>query len=325
MPSNSRSNDNGRAFEYACLYALKNALQSKTSHYPEVDEGYSPHIAAYNAWMRTDENLRAKLDRAARTAAEYLFKLEPMLDENGDDPIRLIIQPDGMGERGDVRDIIVMRSQKEWSIGLSLKHNHFAVKHSRIASDLDFGSKWYSRSCSNEYWETVNPIFNRLVELKEQRFRWSSFTRDDKWDNVYVPLLNAFKDEIIRQADKYYDLPRRMVEYLLGQFDFYKVIGQDSKRVTRFQVFNFRDTLNKSSSDRDPDIKITKANLPRKILHFDFKANSKTTLIMCLDNGWQFSFRIHNGDGPVIPSLKFDIQIIGMPTDIKIIDVDWID
>lgn len=324
MPSNSRSNDNGRAFEYACLYALKNALQSRTSHILEVDEYYSPHIAAYNAWMRIDEILRAKLSSAARTAAEYLFKLEPMLDESGEDPIRLIIQSDEMGELGDVRDIVIMRSQKEWSIGLSLKHNHFAVKHSRIASDLDFGSKWYGYSCSNEYWDAVNPVFNRLIELKAQRVRWSDLSQDDKWDVVYVPLLIAFKDEILRQANKYYDLPRKMVEYLLGQFDFYKVIGQDARRSTRFQVFNFRGTLNKSSSERDPDVKILKANLPREILHLDFKANSKTTLIMCLDNGWQFSFRIHNGDGFVIPSLKFDIQINGMPTDIKIIDVDWI-
>ena len=28
MHANSRSNDNGRAFEHACLYALKNALQA---------------------------------------------------------------------------------------------------------------------------------------------------------------------------------------------------------------------------------------------------------------------------------------------------------
>ena len=324
MHANSRSNDNGRAFEHACLYALKNALQAKTTRTLEVDECYSPHIAARNAWERTDESLRKKLDRAARTAAEYLFKMEPMLDEHGDDPIRLIIQSDEMGELGDVRDIVIMRSQKEWSIGLSVKHNHFAVKHSRIASDLDFGERWYGHPCSDEYWESVKPVFDRLKVLRGKGYDWSDLTKDDKWNAVYVPLLTSFKDEIIRQADKYYDLPRRMVEYLLGQHDFYKVIGQDAKESTRFQTFNIRGSLNKRSSDREPEIKIPKACLPRKILHLDFKAGSKTTLIMCLDGGWQFSFRIHNGDGNVIPSLKFDVQIKGVPLEIKIIDVDWI-
>ena len=34
---------------------------------------------------------------------------------------------------------------------------------------------------------------------------------------------------------------------------------------------------------------------------------------MCFDNGWQFSFRVHNAEKHVTPSLKFDIQIEGMP------------
>lgn len=37
---------------------------------------------------------------------------------------------------------------------------------------------------------------------------------------------------------------------------------------------------------------------------------------MYLDNGWQFSFRIHNASTKVETSLKFDIQIIGMPASI---------
>ena len=40
--------------------------------------------------------------------------------------------------------------------------------------------------------------------------------------------------------------------------------------------------------------------------------------------GWQFSFRLHNGDGCIIPSLKFDVQIKGMPTEVKVIDVVWL-
>ena len=39
---------------------------------------------------------------------------------------------------------------------------------------------------------------------------------------------------------------------------------------------------------------------------------------MWFDNGWQFSFRVHNAENHVTPSLKFDIQIEGMPVDINI-------
>ncbi|WP_386698102.1 HaeIII family restriction endonuclease [Lonepinella sp. MS14436] len=38
---------------------------------------------------------------------------------------------------------------------------------------------------------------------------------------------------------------------------------------------------------------------------------------------WQFSFRIHNASTKVEPSLKFDIQFIGMPTAIVSIDCKW--
>lgn len=53
--------------------------------------------------------------------------------------------------------------------------------------------------------------------------------------------------------------------------------------------------------------------LPTTLLFMDFKPKSKTTVIMSFDNGWQFSFRIHNAKDMVEPSLKFDVQIVGMP------------
>ena len=42
-----------------------------------------------------------------------------------------------------------------------------------------------------------------------------------------------------------------------------------------------------------------------------------------LDEGWQFSFRIHNASTYVETSLKFDVQIIGMPTSIISIECKW--
>ena len=47
----------------------------------------------------------------------------------------------------------------------------------------------------------------------------------DKDLDIYVPLLNAFVDEIKRIYKEYPELPKRMVEYLLGAFDFYKIIS----------------------------------------------------------------------------------------------------
>ena len=147
-----------------------------------------------------------------------------------------------------------------------------------------------------------------------------------KEDDVYVPLLNAFKEELERQNLLFNkDIPRLMVEYLLGEFDFYKVIGIDNKKITRIQSFNLRGTLNKQGKNRKRNIELPLSSLPTRIVSLDYKPGSKNTLELYLDGGWQFSFRIHNASTKVEPSLKFDIQIIGMPVTIISIDCKWIE
>ena len=113
-----------------------------------------------------------------------------------------------------------------------------------------------------------------------------------------------------------------MVEYLLGEFDFYKVIGIDSKQ-TQVQSYNLRGTLNKEGIKRKRSAKLPIASLPTRIVSLEFRPGSKNTLELYLDRGWQFSFRIHNEATKVETSLKFDIQIIGMPTTIISIDCKW--
>ena len=55
----------------------------------------------------------------------------------------------------------------------------------------------------------------------------------------------------------------------------------------------------------------------------EFKPGSTNTVEMFLDNGWQLSFRIHSASTEVEPSLKFDVQFIGMPTSVLNIECKW--
>lgn len=66
-----------------------------------------------------------------------------MILDDGDDELELKIQSDDKGKKGDVRDVLIIRQGIEGEIGLSVKHNYFAVKHSRLSENLDFGNKWY--------------------------------------------------------------------------------------------------------------------------------------------------------------------------------------
>lgn len=313
-----RSNNNGRGYEYIFLLTLEEEI-SKTRKV--IIKHNTSYYASKRAWESLDKDTQNCLKISSKSAIIRLFDLEPLILENDNDTLSLYIQQDVKGEKGDVRDIIIIRSSINWEIGLSIKHNHFAVKHSRLSAKLDFGEEWFNDECSNEYWKEIKPIFEYLKNEKEKQTKWSDLP--NKEQDVYVPLLKAFMNEIKRSYEKDKNLPQKMAEYLLGKYDFYKVISVDKEHITKIQPYNIRGNLNKSSKTIKPKIIIPISSLPTNIKLLDFKDNSNNTLEMYLNNYWTFSFRIHNASTIVEPSLKFDIQICGMPTTIITINCIW--
>ena len=315
----NKSNNQGRAYEFAYLNTLNEEISKYRVSKIEKNSSYK---AAEKAWNTLEESEKDMYKVSALAGTNAILELEPLILDDGDDELELKIQTDHKGKDGDVRDVLIIRKGIEWEIGLSVKHNHFAVKHSRLSKGLDFGEKWYGIKCSDKYWEDIKPIFDYLEDEKAKGSKWRDLP--SKEDDVYLPLLNAFKDEIDRQNNVYgKDIPKLMVEYLLGEFDFYKVIGIDSKQMTQVQSYNLRGTLNKEGIKRKRSVKLQIASLPTRIVSLEFRPGSKNTLELYLDRGWQFSFRIHNAATKVETSLKFDIQIIGMPTTIISIDCKW--
>jgi len=314
----NKSNNQGRAYEYIFL----NSLFEVISKIREVSiEKNSSFMASKQAWETLSSQDKEIYKISALTGVSIILDLEPLIIEKNNDVLNLKIQSDDEGKKGDVRDIVIMRGSIDWEIGLSLKHNHFAVKHNRLSKKLDFGKKWYDIPCSEEYWKKVKPIFDFLEGEKEKKTLWKEIV--NKNEDVYFPLLEAFKTEILDQNRKNIKLLENMLKYLLGKFDFYKVISIDNKKVTRVQSYNLYGTLNQDGVHEKRKIEIPIIILPTRIVSLDFKPNSLTTLELYLNNGWQFTFRIHNAEKEVKPSLKFDIQIVGIPTSIISIDSKW--
>lgn len=239
----NQSNDKGRAYEYICIQTLLGEINK--IRFAEIVENSSLH-AAERAWSTVDGKTREVLTISAKAAVATLFDMEPMIVEKDPDTLQLYIQPDTKGETGDVRDIIIVRKDVRWEIGLSIKHNHFAVKHSRLGKSLDFGDRWFGIPCSQNYWDEIRPIFDYIDREKQANKKWSELP--SKAEDVYIPLLNAFVNEIKKANAENEGIPRKMVEYLLGQFDFYKVISIDNKNVTQIQTYNLRGTLNRASN-----------------------------------------------------------------------------
>ena len=82
-------------------------------------------------------------------------------------------------------------------------------------------------------------------------------------------------------------------------------------------------TLNKPSRVKVSAITVPIIELPTELVALKFKTGSDNTVEMYLNNGWQLSFRIHNASTKVEPSLKFDVQFIGMPVTVLNIECKW--
>lgn len=314
----TKSNDQGRAYEYAWINVLFDVLQEKRNTQIVVNSSLE---ANKRAWAVMGRDMQELFRRSACAAVETILELEPCMVENDNDILYLEFQKDHAGIKGDVRDIVIRRDAFQWEVGLSIKHNHEAVKHSRLSYSLDFGKEWFDIPCSDIYWCAIKPIFERLKTEKAADRKWTDLF--DKESSVYIPLLNAFIDEIKRANQVDFSVPRKMVEYLIGARDYYKVVSHDGKCLTIIHTFNIHGTLNKSSKVKVSAISVPIIELPTELIAIKFKTGSNNTVEMYLNNGWQLSFRIHNASTKVEPSLKFDIQFVGVPISILNIECKW--
>jgi hypothetical protein len=316
----SASNRNGRALEFAYLIAFEQHLSLTRSISVEKNNSYH---ASKSAWDSVGVKMQETFIKSATAGMKAVLDAEPLIEENTGDLLTMKIQPDKAGKEGDVRDILVIRSDIGWEIGLSVKNNNDAVKHSRLSRRLDFGDKWYGTKCSQEYWDDIKPIFDYLTEQRKSKLAWSELP--SKENDVYIPLLKAFLDEIKRSyAIKGEEVPRNMAAYLIGKYDFYKAKGENKKKQTRVQQYNLHGTLGQPSETRKSKYMIPILPLPTRIFHADFKPGSTTTVEVCMDEGWHFGFRIHNAATLVEASLKFDVQYIGLPASIICIESKWV-
>ncbi|TDE45522.1 HaeIII family restriction endonuclease [Flavobacterium rhamnosiphilum] len=303
---------NGKAFEYALLNEFLERLKVVTSVTVIENE---PFKTALKCFVSFDEKEQSHYKLVASFAVNFLLDIEPRLANgiNENDILQLEIVADKAGQTGDVRDVLAIRSLQKWEIGISAKNNHRAVKHSRLSNDIDFGQKWLGFPCSVDYFEEINPVFSNLAKLRtasKATQKWE--TLGDYHTSVYVPVLDAFRAELLR-LDKQNPgiVAERLVKYLIGNQDFYKVIKGKNK--VEIQAYNLHGTLNLPFENIKPKAKIQKLKLPNRLIEVVYQDNSQTTLLVTLNEGWQISFRIHNASSRIEPSLKFDINLVSAP------------
>lgn len=279
MPNQTGS---GKAWEYGLARQFANAAGVAMV----VNRPSYQSQTAYDLLPATE---RQAVDRAANEAMAFLRAHDTRL-ANAD---RVLIQSDQMGQDGDVRDILVITRSGE-IVGISAKHRHLGLKHSRLSDTIDFGAGWYGEPCSNNYWNAVQPVFNSLRTTTVRR--WNELPR--KHEDYYVPILEAFIDEVRRNANV-----ERMLRYVIGRFDVYRIIKANGS--IQFQSFNLTGNLRWGRQ----------LPMPTRIVEFAMRNRSTTTADLTLDHGWALSFRIHNANSRIEPSLKFDVLLTGSPAE----------
>ena len=283
----STQTESGKALEYALAIELVKYLEIPLLQTAEKTTGE-------NAFLSLSPEEQHKTQRAADEAVTFLLGFEKGLHSG----ISIYLQPDVAGKHGDPRDIVVKMPDNK-DIGISSKNRHFAIKHSRLSDTIDFGKEWAEYPCSPAYMKAVKPVFADLrVKQKE-----GMLFRDipDKANRYYLPILNAFEDELRTLCENYGQLfVTRLFQYLLGKHDFYKVIKENGHVIIQ-------------SVNLNGDLKWGKQwKVPNRIENIQRKRGSSNTLIVSFVDGWQLSFRIHNASSRVEPSLKFDINFISM-------------
>ena len=193
------------------------------------------------------------------------------------------------------------------------------MKHSRLSGTIDFGKEWFNIPCSYQYFYDVGHIFDELHEVREaSKVRetpalWSEM--ENKAERYYKPVLNAFMAEMKRLDQENSGLiPERLIRYLIGRNDFYKVIADDKGGFTRIEAVNINGSLNQSAGRHVPMIKVPLLKLPNKIYNIDYKDGSDNTIQIVCNEGWEISMRIHSASSRVEPSLKFDVNLISLPS-----------
>jgi len=308
--------ENGKAFEYSIAKNYFDHLLSLNLKVELIQNG-SLEIAK-GFYEKASEKERERFDIAAKNTIETLLVIEPgLVAQNGDaDILKIHLATDAEGQVGDVRDVVFLRenSKPQWEIGISAKNNHEAVKHSRLSPTINFGRDWLGHPCSERYFSEIDTVFSWIKDLKKEneKMTWNDLGETKSLD-VYLPILQAFRKELLKLSNAYNDVPSNLLSYLIGRKPFYKIIKDDKNNLVIVKAFNLGGGLNKTVAKIKPKANTEKIKFPTRIIELELKENSNNTLMMVLDEGWQISFRIHSASSLLESSLKFDINLIGNP------------
>jgi len=303
---------NGGAYEYACIFMLHQLLVNNNNVvHLNSDDNFVRAKKYYDGLPLSEQNMM--LCSARKGILHIANDLEPMIFGPLNETIELSLQSDQKGGQGDIRDLITLRSQSGWEVGVSIKHNSVSIRSLRLSRKNDFFQKMGAIS-SPTYKSAIDTAFSYVDDNVGKIWKNQG---TDKETKHYVPLLSALADEMRIQM-KESDFAKKLLFLVLGTTDSYKLSLKKSgkKTSTTVEAFNMKGTLNQPYNGLVSKHQVPIFSVPQKVDGVVFKTKKKKnalkdTLLISFDNGLELSFRIHNDDaeiGATNPKLEWGIS-----------------
>lgn len=278
------SNRNGRALEHIITADLANKypnskLTARAAQQQSRDK------------QKVDD-LPASLAAQFRTGSQSLVAWTSTIIPSADSNIEIDRLDDSHAQKGDVTDIRI--NLHDSTINLSIKHNHFALKHQRpptAIEQLGFSSgSTESISYRKKYKSVLTKFFQDAHSLCPGAAKLSELKGiDPKFINkkLYAPICQLVQQQYKKYGSKG-DAAQSLFSFLVGNAGFYKAVLQGSS----FTIYDFN-------------------NIPAaKSFSAEWVPSKPNYVNLTFSNGWKMSLRLHTASSRLAEnvSVKFDTQ-----------------
>jgi len=270
------SNLHGRVLEYLITEEIIRTnscinLTSRAIHDQSRDTTKSSNI---------DPLLLAELKHAANGIISRW--LEPQFKLSQQSSVTLDRLPDQ--NQLDVTDIRLTLSSK--TINLSIKHNHAALRHQRPGTTpvhCGFPKKSLEMQ---QFRQKYKVITHQFIRQAEQETLFSKLPSGLIEQHLYTPICDLVGQFINSHSST---CSTTLFQYLVGAFDYYKIIVNTRDR--KFEIQDF-----------------SSLNLPSAVVPMV----SKQYVYLHFNNAWRIKMRLHTASSQIrnSPSLKFDTSLV---------------
>ena len=267
-------------------------------------------------WAGTPEKRKEAELKKARPAFRRIFSKEPYIYQTKGEPLAIRFNDKDTRDRKEsFAEILLEREDLDWRIAISIKNDAKVLATMPVADrDIatymnnivnvyneidDFGERIFGIPCSNDYFDDMNAILEKISA--HDRDTWRELLRDDDfvYDSMITPMLQAIGRELPRIFWDHPGAPKLLIDYFYGKIDYYYINPIEEVGVTRIGAVNSRRGLGRIPGS--PNLHTPNVIFPAELLDVRFANGrygelSRDTIQFTFDGGWAICITILVGE-----------------------------